>query len=104
MPIAQVIEISAVSEESFDDAIQQGIEEAGEMFENISGAWIKEQKVKIEDGEIVEYNVNMQVTAMMMEEESTSGKSSGSGRNQRGGNNEQRGNVDYMPKKQRRQE
>ena len=103
MPIAQVIEISAVSEESFDDAIQQGIEEAGEMFENISGAWIKEQKVKIEDGEIVEYNVNMQVTAMM-EEESTSGKSSGSGRNQRGGNNEQRGNVDYMPKKQRRQE
>lgn len=96
MPIAQVVEISAKSEESFEDAIRQGIEEASEMFENVNGAWIKEQKVKIEDGEIIEFNVNMQVTAMKEESMRSSSRS-----NQR--SNNERGNVVYA-KKPRRQE
>jgi hypothetical protein len=105
MSIAQVIEISATSEESFEDAIQQGIEEAGQMFENVSGAWIKEQKVKIEDGEIIEFNVNMQVTALAEEQLARScGKGSSlSGRNQRRNNNE-RENIVYPAKRPRRQE
>ncbi len=101
MPIAQVVEISAMSEESFEDAIRQGIEEAGEMFENISGAWIKEQKVKIENGEITEFNVNMQVTAMI--EEQSSRSSSSPGRNNQRGNDNGRGNIVYATKKPRRQ-
>jgi dodecin len=105
MSIAQVVEISAMSEESFEDAIRQGIDEAGEMFENINGAWIKEQKVKIEDGEIIEFNVNMQVTAIVEEESMRrSGRGSSGRSNQR--DNDERGNVVYAkkPRRQDRQE
>lgn len=69
MSIAKVIEISAVSTESFEDAIDQGIAMASDSFDNVSGAWIKEQKVKIKKGRIKEYNVNMQLTVVMGEAE-----------------------------------
>jgi dodecin len=103
MPIAQVIEISATSDESFEDAIQQGIEEASETFENISGAWIKEQKVKIEKGEIIEFKVNMQVTALVEEQEQPT-RRSGSGRSSNRDNDNERENNQYSVKKSRRQE
>lgn len=104
MPIAQVLEISAMSEDSFEDAVRQGIEEAGEMFENVTGAWIKEQKVKIEDGEIVEFNVNMQITAMTEEETMRRSSGGSSSRSAQRSSEEERGNVVYPARKPRRQE
>lgn len=34
---------------------------------NVQGAWIKEQEVKINDGQIVGYQVNLKVTFVMQE-------------------------------------
>jgi hypothetical protein len=62
MAVGKVIEITAASEKSFEDAIRQGIARASESVEDIQGAWIKEQQVAIENGEIKEYRVNMKVT------------------------------------------
>jgi flavin-binding protein dodecin len=45
--VAKVIEISASSNESFDDAVRVGIAKAGETVRNIQGAWVKEQKVTV---------------------------------------------------------
>jgi len=62
MSIGKVIEISASSPKSFEDAIRRGIARATETVKDIRGAWIKEQQVRVEDGKIVEYRVDMKVT------------------------------------------
>ena len=67
MSVAKVIEISATSDKSFEDAINQGIARACESVDQVRGAWIKEQKVKVEGGKIVKYRVNMQVTFVVAE-------------------------------------
>ncbi len=63
--VARVTEISARSEKSFDDAMRVGLERATRTLRNVEGAWIKEQKVKITDGEIVSYQVDMLVTFVL---------------------------------------
>ena len=65
MSVAKVIEISATSTTSFEDAIHQGIARACDTIANVRGAWIKEQQVSIEDGRIAGYRVNMQVTFVL---------------------------------------
>ena len=65
MSIAKVTEISASSKESFEDAIKKGIKRADETLDKIQGAWVNEMKVKVDDGEIVEYRVNLKVTFVL---------------------------------------
>ena len=65
MTVAKVVEISAESRESFEDAIRQGIRRAADSLENVRGAWVKEQKVRVEEGEIVAYRVHLQVTFVL---------------------------------------
>lgn len=65
MAVAKVIEITAASDESFEDAIRQGIAEAGETVRNVEGAWVKEQKVKVSDGNISEFRVDLKVTFLL---------------------------------------
>ena len=65
MSVAKVIEISATSNTSFEDAINQGLERACESINNVRAAWIKEQQVSVENGKISAYKVNMQVTFVL---------------------------------------
>lgn len=67
MSVARVIEISATSNQSFEDAIRQGIERANQTLRHVEGAWIKEQNVMVQEGKIVGYKVNMQVTFVLDE-------------------------------------
>lgn len=65
MSVARVIEISSTSDKSFEDAIHQGIARASQTLRNLKNAWIKEQQVRLEDGKIVAYQVNMEVTFVL---------------------------------------
>ena len=65
MSVAKVTEISASSKESFADAIKRGIKRADETLDKIQGAWVNEMKVKVHDGDITEYRVNMKVTFVL---------------------------------------
>ena len=65
MSIARVSEISATSEKSFDDAVENGIKRAAKTLRNIRSAWVKDMNVKVEDGKIVHYRVNMMVTFVL---------------------------------------
>lgn len=67
MSVARVTEISARSADSFEDAVRRGIERANQTLRNVEGAWIKEQEVKISDGQIREYQVVMKVTFVLDE-------------------------------------
>jgi flavin-binding protein dodecin len=67
MAIAKITEIQASSKKSFEDAVRAGIDRADKTLRNLTGAWIKSQKVKIEKGKIVEYRVLMKVTFVLNE-------------------------------------
>lgn len=62
MSVAKVSEITATSTKSFEDALQQGLARASKTLRNIKSAWVKEQQVRISNGSISEYQVNMMVT------------------------------------------
>ena len=65
MSVARNTEISATSNESFEDAIRQGIARATKTLRNVRGAWVKEQEVTVESDRISEYKVVMVVTFVL---------------------------------------
>ncbi len=67
MEVAKVIEVIASSPRSFEDAIKNGIQRATNTVEQVQGAWVKEQKVVVEKGKIIEYRVDMKVTFLLNE-------------------------------------
>jgi dodecin len=69
MSVARVTEITATSTQSFEDAIRQGIARATRTLRNVTSAWIKEQQVRIDNGNIVEFQVNMLITFVLDDED-----------------------------------
>jgi dodecin len=67
--VARVIELSATSEESFEDAINQGVKRATSTLRNVESAWIKDMNVMIENGSISAYKVNLAITFVLEEGE-----------------------------------
>jgi len=65
MTIARITEISSTSPTSFDDAIDQGIARATRTLRNVRSAWVKEQRVEIEDDRVSEYQVNLLITFVL---------------------------------------
>jgi dodecin len=63
--VARVSTITARSETSFEDAIRVGIDRANQTLRNITGAWVKEQEVKIDNGAISEWEVVLEVTFVL---------------------------------------
>ena len=62
MSVAKTSEITSSSSKSFEDAVRKGISKMSKNVDNIEGAWVKEQKVVVDDGEITAYRVTMKVT------------------------------------------
>ena len=71
MSIARITEISSTSEESFEDAIQRGVTRATETLRNVRSAWVKEQQIRIDQGKIIEYQVNLMITFVLDEDDQT---------------------------------
>jgi dodecin len=65
MSVARNTEISSTSNESFEDAIRQGLSRATSTLRNVRSAWIKEQEVMLEDDQIAVYKVVMVVTFVL---------------------------------------
>jgi dodecin len=65
MSVARITELSATSQTSFEDAIQQAISRATSTLRGVEGAWIKDQNVLIQDGNITGYKVNLEVTFVL---------------------------------------
>ncbi len=65
MSVAKITEISAASPNSFEDAMKVGVERAAKTLKNITGAWVKDQKVDVENGVITRYRVNMKVSFIL---------------------------------------
>jgi flavin-binding protein dodecin len=65
MSVAKVVEISATSPDSFEDAIRQAIAKANETLRGIRSAWVKEQLAHVENGAVTEFQVNVQITFVL---------------------------------------
>jgi len=65
MAVARVTEIISGSKKSFQDAIEKGIARANETLKNVEGAWVKDQSVILDKGEIKEYRVVMKITFIL---------------------------------------
>lgn len=67
MSVAKVIEISSTSQQSFEDAIKRGIQRASSSLRGVQSAWVKEQTVSVDNGQISSYRVNLMITFIMDE-------------------------------------
>ena len=65
MAIARITEVISTSSISFDDAIKKGIERAARTLDNVNGAWVQDQKVTVENGSIVEFEVTLKITFVL---------------------------------------
>lgn len=65
MSVARITEISSTSTKSFEDAINQGILRATQTLRNVRSAWVKEQQVRVENGKVSQWQVNMMVTFVL---------------------------------------
>jgi flavin-binding protein dodecin len=50
-----------------EDAINQAVARATKTLRGVEGAWVKDMNVMIENGNIVGYKVNVEVTFMLEE-------------------------------------
>ena len=63
MSVAKIIEVSASSSVSVEDAVRSGLKKVAETVKGIQGAWINETKVETDgEGNVVEWRVNLRVT------------------------------------------
>jgi flavin-binding protein dodecin len=64
MPVARVTELSATSDESFEDAINQAVNRATQTLRNVESAWVKDQNVFIENSNTT-YKANVAITFVL---------------------------------------
>ena len=65
MAVAKIIELSAESPKSFEDAIQNGITQASKTIHGIKSAWVKEQHAVIDNGKVALFRVDLKVTFVL---------------------------------------
>jgi dodecin len=65
MTVARVKEMSAISDQSFEDAVNMAVNRATSTLRNVESAWVKDQNVLIENGNISGYKVNLAITFVL---------------------------------------
>ena len=69
MSVARVTEMSATSDQSFEDAVNMAIKRATQTLRNVESAWVKDMNVLISDGNIQGYKANVAITFVLEEGE-----------------------------------
>ncbi|HZH98096.1 MAG TPA: dodecin family protein, partial [Fimbriimonadaceae bacterium] len=70
MPVARVTELSAISDQSFEDAINQAINRATSTLRNVEAAHVKDMNVMIENGNITGYKANLEIVFVLEDDQS----------------------------------
>ena len=63
----KVVEILGNSTVSWEDAVQQVVNEASKTIKNIKSVYIKDMQAMVKDNKISEYRVNAKVTFGIMD-------------------------------------
>ena len=62
MAMLKVIEVLAESDQSWEDAAQNAIKEAGETVRNIKSIYIKEFEATVQSAKIAKYRINAKIS------------------------------------------
>ena len=65
--VAKVIELTASSPKSIEDAVENGIRRADATLDQVEGAWVQEIKCVVKNGKVAEWRVNMKITFLLKE-------------------------------------
>ena len=65
MAVARVTEVISSSSKDFEDAIERGVKRASKTLDNVTGAWVADQEVVVDDGKVKEYRVRLKVTFVL---------------------------------------
>lgn len=66
--VAKIIELTASSPKSIEDAVEQGIRRADATLDQVEGAWVQDIKCVVKNGKVAEWRVNMKVTFLLKQE------------------------------------
>jgi hypothetical protein len=66
MSVLKVIEIMGNSKVSFEDAVQNVINEAAKTVKNIKSVYIQDMQVTVDNNKIAQYRVNTKVSFGIM--------------------------------------
>ena len=61
MAIVKIIKVLGTSEESWEDAAQNAVDEASETVDDISGVEVEDWTASVEDGSITEYKTTVEI-------------------------------------------
>lgn len=67
MTVAKVIELVGESRVSWDDAVRNAVSEASHTVDNITGVEIVNFTGQVDNGEIIEYKVNVKLAFGVIE-------------------------------------
>jgi flavin-binding protein dodecin len=67
MSIARVTEIIASSDNSFEDAVADGVRRATKTLKNVKSAWVQDQQAVVKNDKIKEFRVTLKVTFILEE-------------------------------------
>ena len=62
MAVLKVIEVLANSDDSWEDATKNALDQASKSVKNIRSVYINEQSATVKDGKIDNYRVNVKIT------------------------------------------
>jgi dodecin len=65
MSVAKVIELTAASPKSIEDAVEMGVKRADQTLDQVEGVWVQEIKAVVKNGKVAEWRVNMKVTFLL---------------------------------------
>jgi len=62
MSVMKVVELMASSKKSWEDATAKAVKKASKSIKNIKSAYVQDQSVVVNNGEVTAYRVNLKVT------------------------------------------
>jgi flavin-binding protein dodecin len=62
MAVLKVIEVLSSSEVSWEDATRKAVSQAAKSLKNIRSVYIQEQSATVNEGNVVEFRVNLKLT------------------------------------------
>lgn len=62
MSVVKIIEVMSESTKSWEDATRTAVARAAKSVDGITSAWVKDQSVKVENGEVKLYRVTLKIT------------------------------------------
>ena len=68
MPVVNVIELLAESEESWEDAVRQAVAEATKTLRGITSVYVQEFQATVENDRVKNFRVNVKVSFVLEED------------------------------------